>query len=425
MQITIITLGSRGDIQPFLPLGLGLKRAGYGVRVGTFDEFRPSVLEQGLDFARIQGDPRATMSSQAGQAWLRSGRNPIEAIRQMKRTLFDEDLTPRFNDTLEACRGSDAVIYSFMGATAYHAAEALGLPSIFTLLQPFTRTRRFPSMVLPALPLGGGYNMLTHRVSELMIWGIVQRAINRWRVETLDLPPISWRGPFDHMYAEKMPYLYGFSRSVVTQPEDWPAWHHISGYWFLDRDPSWSPPEPLQRFIEAGPKPISIGFGSMTGRHTQKLVEIAIQALEQCGQRAVLLGGWAEVGGLDLPETVFKIDAVPHDWLFPRMAALVHHGGSGTTAAGLRAGVPSVLVPFFGDQPYWGRRVHALGVGPKSIQRGALKARNLSEAISQAISDETMRENAAALGERIHAEDGVQSAVDFIGSYLSEASKAA
>jgi UDP:flavonoid glycosyltransferase YjiC (YdhE family) len=400
MHITIITLGSRGDIQPFLPLALGLKRAGYQVRVGTFDEFRPFVLEHGLNFVRIQGDPRATMSSQAGQAWLSSGRNPIEAMRQMKRALFDQDLTPGFNDTLEACRGSEAVIYSFMGATAYHAAEKLGLPSIFTLVQPFTRTRRFPSMAAPALPLGGGYNLLTHRMAEMMIWAIVQRAINRWRVER--------------------PYLYGFSPSVVPRPDDWPAWHHISGYWFLDRDPVWSPPEALQRFIDAGPKPISIGFGSMTGQDIRKLLTIAIQALEQCDQRAVLLGGWAEAEGLELPETVFKIDAVPHDWLFPRMAAVVHHGGSGTTAAGLRAGVPSVLVPFFGDQPYWGRRVCALGVGPKPIQRKALNVRNLSAAISQVTSDEAMREKAAALGERIRTEDGVQSAVDFIRSYLGD-----
>jgi UDP:flavonoid glycosyltransferase YjiC (YdhE family) len=418
MHITIITLGSRGDIQPFLPLGLGLMRAGFVVRVGTFEQFRAPVLEQGLNFARIPGDPRRTMSSQAGQAWLSSGRNPIEALRQMQRALFGDDIMPMLNGVLEACRGSDAVVYSFMGAAAYHAAEKLGLPSIFTLVQPFTRSRRVPSMMAPVLPLGGGYNLLTHRMSELMIWGMVQRAINRWRTDTLDLPPVSWRGPFDDMYAEKMPYLYGFSPAVVPRPDDWPDWHHISGYWFLDRDPAWSPPDALQRFIEAGPRPISIGFGSMVGTRAQELLEIAIQALKRSGQRAVLLGGWSDVVGLDLPQTIFKIEAVPHDWLFPRMAAVVHHGGSGTTAAGLRAGVPSILVPFFGDQPYWGRCVHALGVGSKPIQHKALTAENLSAAISQAVADEDMRQKAATLGEGIRAEDGVQSAINFIRSYL-------
>ncbi|MGD8814647.1 MAG: glycosyltransferase, partial [Anaerolineales bacterium] len=240
MKITIVTLGSRGDIQPFLPLGLGLQRAGYAVRVGTFDEFREPVLKKGLEFFPIHGDPRRTMSSEAGQAWLSSGRNPLQAITQMRRALIGDDTLPMFNDILEACRGSDAVIYSFMGATAYHAAEKLGLPSIFTLLQPFTRSRRVPSMVAPALPLGGSYNMLTHRIAELMIWMIVHRVLNRWRQETLGLPPTSWLGPFDHIYAERMPFLYGFSPSVIPRPDDWPDWHHISGYWFLDRDPTWS-----------------------------------------------------------------------------------------------------------------------------------------------------------------------------------------
>ena len=420
MHITIVTLGSRGDIQPYIPLALGLQRAGYDVRFATFNAFREFVIAQGLDFAPIHGDPRSTMTSQAGQAWLRSGRNFVTATREIRRTFMGEDLMPAFNDALEACRGSDAIVYSFMGASAYHIAEKLKLPSIFTLLQPFTRSRQTPSMVSPALPLGGGYNLFTHKMGELLIWNAARPMINRWRRESLSLPVMSWRGPFDFIYKNKMPYLYGFSPSVVPRPADWPTWHHISGYWFLDRDPSWSPPEALLHFLKAGPKPISIGFGSMTGRDTEKLLGVAVEALQATGQRAILLGGWAEVGNLELPDSIFKIEAVPHDWLFPRMAAVVHHGGAGTTAAGLRAGVPSVLVPFFGDQPYWGRRVHALGVGPRPIQRKSLTVPKLVEAISIAVQDETMREDAAALGKHIQAEDGVESAVQFVKEYLGK-----
>ena len=418
MHITIHTLGSRGDIQPFIPLGLGLQRAGFGVRFASFEVFRPFVEEHGLEFAPIYGDPRGTMTSEAGQAWMTSGRNILATTFQMWRALTSEDLTPAFNDCLEACRGTDAIIYSFMGATAYHAAEKLEVPSIFTLIQPFSRSRLTPSMIAPELPLGGGYNMLTHRLGEQAIWTIVHRMINHWRVESLGLPATSWRGPFDHIYESEKPYLYGFSPSVVPRPADWPPWHHISGYWFLDRDPAWSPPDPLVEFLDSGSKPISIGFGSMTGSEAEKLVGMSVEALKKSGQRAVLLGGWAEVSGLALPETVFQIDALPHDWLFPRMAAVVHHGGSGTTAAGLRAGVPSVVVPFFGDQPFWGRRVHALGAGPKPIQHKALTIAKLSEAIAQAVEDEAIQRSAADLGERIRAEDGVRSAVDFIREYL-------
>ena len=418
MHITIVTLGSRGDVQPYLPLGLGLQRAGFGVRLATFSTYREFVLEHGLEFAAISGDPRSTMNSQAGQAWLQSGRNIVAATKQMRRALTGEDLMPAFNDALEACRGTDAIVYSFMGATAYHVAEKLEVPSIFALLQPFSRSRLTPSMIAPELPLGGGYNLLTHYLSEQLVWQIVRRMINRWRRESLNLPTLSWRGLFNRIYEEKHPYLYGFSPSVVPRPADWPAWHHISGYWFLDHDPTWSTPDALLRFLEAGSKPVSIGFGSMTGRGAAKLLDVAVQALEQTGQRAILLGGWADPQSVELPETIFKIDAVPHDWLFPRMAAVVHHGGAGTTAAGLRAGVPSVLVPFFGDQPYWGRRVHALGVGPRPIQRRALTVPRLAKAISSAVDDETMRHNASVLGERIRVEDGVQSAVDFISDYL-------
>jgi UDP:flavonoid glycosyltransferase YjiC (YdhE family) len=418
MHITIHTLGSRGDIQPYLPLGLGLQRAGFKIRIATFNAFREFVLEQGLEFASISGDPRSTMNSQAGQAWLRSGRNIAANTAQMRRMLNKEDNMPAFNDALEACRGTDAILYSFMGASAYHVAEKMGVPSIFTLVQPFSRSRLIPSMIAPELPLGGGYNLLTHYLSEQAIWLIVRRMINRWRLESLDLPALSCNGLFNRIYEEKHPYLYGFSPSVLPRPTDWPAWHHISGYWFLDRDPTWSPPEALLHFLEAGSKPISIGFGSMTGRDTRKLLELAVQAVQQSGERAVLLGGWADSDSIDFPENIFKVDVVPHDWLFPRMAAVVHHGGAGTTAAGLRAGVPSVLVPFFGDQPYWGRRVQALGVGPQAIQRKSLTVPKLAEAISNAVENETMRKNAAALGERIRAEDGVQSAVEFIKEYL-------
>ncbi len=418
MHITIHTLGSRGDIQPFIPLGLGLQRAGFSVRLASYEVFRPFIEEHGLEFYPIHGDPRDTMSSQAGQDWLRAGQNAIANATQMWRAITSADNTRAFKDAQDACRGSDAIIYSFMGATAYHVAEKLEVPSIFALIQPFTRSRLTPSMIMPELPLGGGYNLLTHRISELTIWTFVKRLINPWRVESLGLPPMPWQGPFNHLYENQMPYLYGFSPSVVPRPADWPAWHHISGYWFLDRAPTWEPPQALAHFLENGRKPISIGFGSMTGKDAENLLQLCVQAIEKTGQRAVLLGGWANVGALQLPETIFQIDAVPHDWLFPQVAAVVHHGGSGTTAAGLRAGVPTIVVPFFGDQPYWGRRVHALGVGPKPIQRKALTVSKLVDAISQAVEGVTMQQKAAALGEQIRSEDGVGSAVAFIRAYL-------
>ena len=277
MHITIHTLGSRGDVQPFIPLGLGLQRAGFDVRFASFEVFRSLVEGHGLEFYPIHGNPLDTMTSEAGQAWLRAGQNAVANATQMWRAITSTDNTPAFNDALEACRGSDAIIYSFMGATAYHVAEKLELPSIFALIQPFTRSRLTPSMIMPELPLGGWYNLLTHRISEVTIWAIVKRLINPWRVENLGLPALPWQGPFKRMYEERMPYLYGFSPSVVPRPTDWPAWHQISGYWFLDRDPMWEPPQELAHFLESGEKPISIGFGSMTGRAAEQLLQVTIE----------------------------------------------------------------------------------------------------------------------------------------------------
>jgi len=418
MHITMVAIGSLGDVQPYIALGLGLKRAGYQVRIAAFGVFDQLVRKHGLEFAAIEGDPRQTMQQQMGQAWLESGRNPVAFMRGLQR-LINQAAEKSLVDTFEACRGTDAIVYSMLGAGGYHVAEKLGVPSLFALLQPFSRTREFPSIAMPALPLGGGYNRLTHLASEQLIWQMGRVTINRWRREVLKLSPVPFGGLFRSLYAKREPFIYGFSQFVVPRPHDWPDWHHITGYWFLDGAFDWSPPAGLVDFITSGPKPIYVGFGSMSGRTAQQLAGLSIEAVTLAKQRAVLLGGWAQVHQRNPPDHIYAIESAPHEWLFPRMAAVVHHGGAGTTAAGLRAGVPSVITPFFADQPYWGRRVHALGVGPKPISRKALTAQRLAEAITQAVTDQAMLRRAAALGEKIRAEDGVGTAVAIITQYLS------
>ena len=163
----------------------------------------------------------------------------------------------------------------------------------------------------------------------------------------------------------------------------------------------------------------------MTPRNAARLTATALEALERAEQRGVLLRGWGALGEGDLPPWALAIDDVPHEWLFPRMAAVVHHGGAGTTGAGLRAGVPSVLTPLGFDQPFWGRRVVALGVGPEPVSRRALTTERLAAAIRRAVTDHAMRERAARLGERISAENGVARAVDALERHLSEHGSAA
>ncbi|MBI5029763.1 MAG: glycosyltransferase family 1 protein [Chloroflexi bacterium] len=418
MRITITAIGSRGDVQPCVALGIGLKRAGYQVRIAAYGLLADFVRRHDLEFAPITGNPREAMETQAGQAWQASGENAVKFIRGIRNLATFEQLRQSLDDTVDACRGTDAILYSVMGAAGYHVAEMMRIPSLYLLLQPLTRSRETPCLFAPTLPLGGSYKWWTYIVYEQLLWQMVRVPINQWRRESLKLKPLPLRGPFDGLYKNNEPFIYGFSRYVVPRPNDWPPEHHITGYWFLDDANDWSPPSDLSDFLAREPKPIYIGFGSMSGHSARRLADLSIEAVTLANQRAVLLGGWAAAHERDLPSHIYAIDSAPHDWLFPRVAAVVHHGGAGTTAAGLRAGCPSVILPFMGDQPYWGQRVHVLGVGPKPILPKELTARRLADAITRAITDEEMKQRAVALGEKIHAEDGVARAVELVRRYV-------
>jgi UDP:flavonoid glycosyltransferase YjiC (YdhE family) len=418
MHLTLVALGSLGDVQPIVALGQGLARHGHRVRIASYETFEGLIRRHGMEFARIEGDPRRALGDQAGQQWQESGRSWLRFSQGMRRLATYHDLEKSLMDTVAACAGTEAVLYTALGAAGYHVAEMRGVPSIYLLLQPMSRSRHEPCLFMPALPLGGAYNWWTYLLVERMIWQTVRTVYNRWRRDVLHLPPIPPSGPFDRLYAEREPFVYGFSPRVVPPAPDHPEWHHTTGYWFLERDADWRPPPEIVAFLDDGPPPVSIGFGSMSGASARRLLALSVEAVRRSGLRAVLLGGWAAAAREGLPDSILVLDAVPHDWLFPRVAAVVHHGGAGTTAAGLRAGRATVAVPFMGDQPYWGRRVHALGVGPKPIQRSELTVHRLAEGLAQATTDTTMRQRAAALGEALGREDGVANAVRVIGAHL-------
>jgi sterol 3beta-glucosyltransferase len=217
-----------------------------------------------------------------------------------------------------------------------------------------------------------------------------------------------------------VPVLYSFSRHVLPPPADWPGQIHVTGYWVLDESPNWQPPPALLKFLETGPPPVFIGFGSMSGRDPARTTRLVLEALAKTSQRGLLVTGWGGLETEKLPEDVFKVENAPYDWLFPRMAAVAHHGGAGTTAAGLQAGKPTVICPFVADQPFWGQRVAALGAGPPQIPQRKLTADNLASAIQQATRDTGMQRRAAALGEKIRAEDGTGQAVSLIEKYAAE-----
>lgn len=211
-----------------------------------------------------------------------------------------------------------------------------------------------------------------------------------------------------------MPVMHGISRHVLPFPSDWPAYASMTGYWFLNEPENWQPPASLNDFLQAGDPPVYIGFGSMAGTKTAKVSRIVVDALKQAKLRAILSTGWGGLDAKNLPESILQIDGAPHSWLFQRMAAVVHHGGAGTTAAGLRAKKPTLICPFFGDQPFWGRRVHALGAGPAPIVQKDLAVENLAAALRDLTSNADYRRNAESIGDKLRNEDSIGPSVAFI-----------
>jgi sterol 3beta-glucosyltransferase len=421
MDIALISYGSRGDVQPYLALARALGHIGHRARLVAPPNFASLAEGYAVELRPVGVDLQAHLSGR-----IKALRESGKAIRSL-RTLRDELLSildDVAHDTWRACQGAELVIG--VSAASYSIAEKLGVPFIEALMQPVSPTRAFPSPVAPRwLQLGGTANWLTHIACEQAFWQLFRANTNRMRAQVLDLPPYPLAGPLRHLRDDGLLRLCAYSAYVVPRPADWPDNHQVTGYWFLPAPAGWQPSQELRAFLAAGPPPVYVGFGSMLGGDPQRTTALVIEALARSGQRGILAGGW---GALDDTardsERVCFVDSVPHHWLFPQMAAIVHHGGAGTTGAALRSGVPSVVVPFGFDQAFWGQRVAALGVGPQPIPRPKLTAARLADAIAQTAHDAQMHERAARLGAQIQAEHGTAQAIDHIHRVLHRTSVA-
>jgi len=418
MRVLILALGSLGDVLPCLYLGQGLLRAGHQVRIVTFENFRQHVTEHGMELIPIAGDFQALFSGNSGLKLGESGSNVFRSLRAIFE-IFNRPVDDLLQKLISPnVMESDVIINQLPGAMfGVDLAEKLGIPHIAAAVIPLVRTKSFPIPLFPQWSLGRGYNGLSYRMAEQMAWQSFRRKINRWRRIQLGLPPLPFRGYFDQMGAKQIPVLAGFSQNVVRTPKDWSEHVHVTGYWFPEDDLSWQPPGELLRFMDAGPAPVFVGFGSMPLRNPEKVATMVIEAIKLNGQRAVLSAGWGNLRKENLPASIIQVGYIPYAWLFPRMAGVVIHGGSGTTAEAVRAGVPTTIVPFLMDQFYWGQRVFNLGVGPRPIPFKRLTVERLTESIAKMVSGVEIRSRAAALGEKIRTEDGVAKAVSFLDLY--------
>lgn len=388
-------------------------RAGHNVRLAAPQAFASDAAERGVDFVGFPGDLEQLARSLVQNA----GLNIIRMVTVVSQHVLPL-AEPVLDRTRNACRDADVIVHAFLTTLVGHAeARRLDVPDVSVQFFPFfAPTAEFPSVVFPKLPFGPGYRRWSHRFtdaiyrygSRLLYW-IVRR-------RSRDLPSLgAWLFRRDGG-REPTPLLFAFSPNVVTPAADWGEHVEVTGYWLSEVSRGWKPPRELLRFLEAGPPPVYVGFGSVRARDEDRLVEITVRALEGVGQRGVL--SLRQPSGRRLPASLLAVGSVPHRWLFPRMSAVVHHGGAGTTGAGLRAGVPNIVVPFTADQAFWGTRVRDLGVGPRPIPARRLTVERLTDALGEALGDGGMRRRAEALGRKLQSEDGVTRAVARIQSLL-------
>lgn len=412
MRVVLQTVGTRGDIQPILALSVGLKKKGHDVCLVAPVNYRDFVESYHIEFCPIRADVKALLASPRGKQVIESG-------NVFRFASFRHDISRHYEQAAfaayEASVNADIIVYINSFPLGYSIAEKLGIPCLEIALQPLTPTRKHPPVTLLHQGSKGPLlNLLMTKFVNRAYWEVSRKTVNNIRKE-LGLEPFGMFSAYDRQKKYHVPLIYAFSPTVMKKPEDWPDNVDITGYLFLEGRDHWKPTEQFRRFLAAGEKPVYIGFGSMTSSNIKQELEMISKALRLCGQRGVLLSGWRNIGkGMKLPDNIYITKSAPHDKLFPLMSAVVHHGGAGTTSAALRAGVPSVVVPHFADQPFWGYQLFKNGIGAKPIPLKKLTAERLAEAIKSVVNDASVQKKAAETGENIRMETGIENAIRII-----------
>jgi sterol 3beta-glucosyltransferase len=421
MKIAIVTIGTRGDVQPYIALGCALQARGHEVRLACHDEFAEMVRGYGLEHRTIRGNFGELLQTEAGRGWLTSADAPLKYGR-FARQLFEPLQVPWCEDADAAMEGVDGVVFYTMAMAALHGVERRKLPGVVVTPWPMVPTRDLPPAVAIALEKLPAFTrvFLTNLVIRLAFSGF--NAIHQQYRASVGLPPYRAPDTFHCVLESGLPIVHLFSEVVIPRPTDWQDHHAIAGFAFAPAKP-YDPPASLVRFLESGPTPIYLGFGSMTGFEPQELADLASRAAKLAGVRAIVARGWAGLAP-EPSDDVYVIDEVPHDWLFPRVSAVVHHGGVGTFAEGLRAGKPTVIAAFFGDQPFWGLINERLGTGPRALRRKGITAENLATAIRDAVSNPSYRARAEEVSRHLRAEDGAARAAEMIEQRLSSSTLA-
>ncbi|EXJ71992.1 uncharacterized protein A1O5_04495 [Cladophialophora psammophila CBS 110553] len=432
LNVVVQVVGSRGDVQPFVALGLVLKNQyGHRVRLATHGTFEKFVEENGLEFFDIGGDPAELMAFMVknpglipGMKSLKAGdvgkrrRGMAEILEGCWRSCADFDEVKDEGNAAGAAAPkkkpfvAHAIIANPPSFAHIHCAEKLGIPLHLMFTMPWSPTREFPQPIAnikSSKASGSMTNEMSYTLVDMMTWEGLGDITNKFRKETLGLHILSQAAATDMLHRLRIPYTYCWSPTLIPKPKDWGPHITIAGFYFLSLASNYHPDPTLAEFLAAGPPPVYIGFGSIVVDDPNAMTKLIFDAVKKTGQRALVSKGWGGLGGDDLgkPDNVYMLGNVPHDWLFRHVSCVVHHGGAGTTAAGIALGRPTVIVPFFGDQPFWGAMVARAGAGPTPVPSKELTADRLANAILEALKPETL-ERARELGERIKEEKGTE-----------------
>ena len=394
MKILIPTIGTRGDVQPFIALAQGLACAGHFVTLASHPVMQTLVESYGVTFAPIGPDidlGRATAD------FRNRARNPIIGLIKAMRLGFD--LLERCHaDILAQCRNADLVVVPTAIAAGKNEAEQLNLPYLSVSFMPWAIPWDDPRRPL--------FKRITYRALDGLIALITTLPLNRIR-KRQGLEPVGAEG-----FTSPCLNLVPISPAVFAPNPRWALHHHVVGYWFVDEPRAWKPSAEVLTFLESGAPPIAISLGAVgLGRDNTATANLFVDAIRQAGVRAIIQGWDDALKQLTLPPTIHVAGSLPHSWLLPRCAGIVHHGGFGTTSAGFRAGIPALVIPHLVDQFCWGQRVYELGVGLKAIPRAKLDAKGLAIALDDLARATKLRDTASRLGEQIRAENGVENAV--------------
>jgi len=415
MKITILTYGSRGDIQPFIALARGLQKNGHQVKLAAPHRFADFVAQYSIPFVPLAGDPE-----EMSRRFTDAGHNALRMVNTIREYVTSIALEVA-RDAFAACDDADLIIHSFLFTTGGHSlAYMRGVPDVSIQTFPiFAPTRAYPPVALSSLP-PGLLSYFGHWLNTQIFWYGGNSGYNQQRKQHPDIFSFDLFWPFDEKPPRRAtPLLFAVSTTVLPPARDSSTRADVVGYFFLDSPADYQPSAELTRFLEAGPAPVCVTFGSMIHRASNRIADSVLDAIRITGQRAIILTGWDGWKGRDSSDDVLFLESAPHDWLLPRCKAVIHHGGAGTTAAGLREGIPNIMIPFAGDQAFWGKRVHAIGAGPRPIHVKSLTAARLASALAQA-EESALRGRAQLVGRAIRGEAGAGEAARVVESHYED-----